>query len=197
MWRISIGLFAGSGVLAGLSIEAAALPQSQIVRWPLLEVAPIILVVVAIGFFILGVLFGIGGIVRWLVGYWWAVQIPLVRWYCRYWPMERIAQVSSVGIEVRDSPGRIRLECSAQFGHINNTVTWSRELAGHGNGGSSIEFPQQAVAFLPEPHEGDTATITIRAKPRIWKGRARSSMQLVTIGVSDHRPTPDIPRSPN
>ena len=168
---------------------AASIPPEQYQRWPVLELMPVILAIVAIGFFILGTLFGIGCVARCIWRYFHAVEVPTTQWYCRYWPLQRIAQVHSVLINVHRWAGTVQVECHAQFG--KEKVRWLTTASES----VYVEFPQQKVDFVSDPNEGDPASIVIKVKPRWWRGRSSERIQQVSIGITDHRPVHDTPDS--
>lgn len=176
-------------VLAALAFAAAELNQGREQSSAALDLLTTIFIVASVVFLILCMLFGGLFVAVWIWRYFHAVEITAGQWYCRYWPLQRIAQVSGVVIKCRDWAGTLKVSCHAQF--VKEEVRWATALGG--NGSLVVEFPQQAVAFASDPKEGDPAIIVIRAEPSWWRGRPSQRIQRINIGITDHRQavTPD------
>ncbi len=117
-----------------------------------------------------------------------AVEVVNGQWYFRYWPLERIAQVYSVPVSMRDGVGPVKVSCQAQFG--DDEVKFLRMIPDGNRGTIVIEFDQQKVDFASDPKEGDTAWLVVRAEPHWWRGRPSQRIQRIAIGITDHRPGP-------
>lgn len=174
-------------LLAGLAFAAATLNEQRSKDSAALEALTIVFVVGAICLLVLSVLFAIAFAATLVWRYFHAVEVPPGQWYCRYWPNERIAQVSGVAVTVREWAGTVRVNCYAQF--VDEEVRFSSSLGAHANGTLLIEFPQQKVDFASDPKEGDPAIIQVAAEPLWWHGRPSQRIERITIGITDRRPT--------
>ena len=170
-------------VLIGLAFAAAAfnadgegIPGVRALNWAF--------ILGAIIFLVLSVFFGLALIALTIWNYFHAVEVPPSKWYCRYWPAQRIAEVSGVKVRTRESAGRVRVYCQARFAE-DALAQLSTSLDGDGT--HLVDFPQQGVDFANDPQEGDLAIVTITANPAWWRGRPAKRTQPVEVGITDHR----------
>jgi len=193
--KASGACFGVAGVLAGLAIATASLNRAGAKDSAGLDALTLIFVVAALALLGLGVLFGLA--VAWTLvwRYFHAVDVPSGQWYCRYWPGERIAQVTGVGVTVREGAGTVRVNCHAQF--KEEEVSFALSLGPHVNGTLNVDFPQQKVHFASDLREGDPAEIVVIAEPSWWRGRPSKREQRIAVGITDHRPavTPEEVRA--
>ena len=179
----SFGSFAVALTLAGLALGAANVQSKD---------APAYLEPLAWLFFIGALIFlaiAILGAVLWVVLWGWryfhAVDVREGDWSSRYWPLQRIAEVSNVVVAVRRWAGAARISCQMEF------PDGEQHYAAHvflSDGTQSIQFPQKHVDLSSEPKEGDRVTITVSARPEWWRGRASHRTAESLIGITDHRP---------
>ncbi len=190
--------------LAGLAIGTAQLSEAQGTQSASVELLTWIFVIASFTAIAATIGLFVALLIVWTYRYLHAVRVMPGQWCARYWPLERIAQVSGIQIKHEEWAGNIRLICQAEFG--SGKATFTRTERGFISGTYGVEFPQQPVDFLDDPKEGDTANITVEAIPSWWRGRPSHLIQQASIGITDHRPTesreqpqssPDTAGSPN
>jgi hypothetical protein len=164
MAKVSGALLGAAGALAALAFASASQQDEQSAT--VLRTLSWVFAVGSVATFVLSFLFALAYAIRLVWRYFHAVELPDSQWYCRYWPHEEIAQVTSVGIETHDWTGAVDLTCCAQVG--DDEVTFTLGLRGHDDGRHSLSFEQTRAKPAIEPLEGDPVDVEIVARPRWW-----------------------------
>ena len=170
--------------LAGLALGSAALLRTEPAY---LEPLAWLFFFGALVFLGIAMLVASAWVGMWGWRYFNAVDVRDGDWFSRYWPLERIAQVSGVSVDIGHWAGKVTVYCQMEFtgsehSYIAEAIGWSRSQI--------IEFPQQPVDLTSEPTEGDKVAITVSAKPAWWRGRPSHRTVESRIGITDHRATP-------
>lgn len=188
--RASGACFGAALLLAGLALGSAALNEQRTESSEFLDLLTIVFIVASIAFLSLCVISGLIFVGVWAWGYLHAVEVLPGQWYFRFWPHERLAQASGIAVRVRKSAGAVNVKCRAQIGRDGrDKVVSIAEIPAGLNRTYGPEFPQQRVVDLgSDPNEGDVAWLVVNAWPSWWRGRPSELIQMVNIGVTDHRP---------
>jgi hypothetical protein len=179
------GSYAACTALVTLALGSYGANQARGGPSPLLDALTVIFAGLAVVFLIVGTAILLLWAARWIWRYFHTVEVHTQQWYCRYWPLQRILQVSSVPITTGDWAGKVSVSCEVQIG--GEAVHFLSTISEHSHGSSIIQFPQQSVSLATHPAEGDPALVRIKAQPSWWRGRSHELMQTVEIGITDHR----------
>ena len=181
-------LFTTATVLFGLALAAAAVPEEQKTAWylDLLDILTAIFVLASFAALLAALLLTISFVIALGYGFFHSVEIPSEKWYCRYWPAQRKAQVSGIAVAVRGSSGRVQISAEAAFGS-DSIAQFSSSVEGDGT--HWPEFRQEDVDFSIDPQEGDLATVTVKVTPAWWRGQQATRTEQVRVGITDHRKT--------
>lgn len=184
------GCYAASTALATLALGSYAANQARGESSPLLDALTVTFAGLAVVFLIVGTAILLLWAARWIWCYFHTVEVHPQQWYCRYWPLQRLLQVSGVPITTRDWAGKVSVSCEVQI--FDEAMHFLSTISEHSHGSLTIEFPQQSVSLATHPVEGDPAMVRIKAQPSWWRGRSDELMQLVQIGITDHRSQDEI-----
>ena len=182
VWSFGLAL-----TLAGLALGSAALDAQSEDHPAYLEPLAWLFFIGALVFLAIAIFVAVVWVGLWVWRYFHTVIVREGNWHSRYWPLQRIAQVYGVSVEIGNWAGEVNVSCQAQFPDCEQPYVAQINRWG---GSQSIEFPQQPINLRSEPNEGDKVAITVRAKPAWWRGRASHRTVESRIGITDHRPNP-------
>jgi hypothetical protein len=171
------GCYVAFTVLVALALGSYAANQARGESSPLLDALTLTFAGLAVVFLIVGTTILLLWAARWICRYFHTVEVQTQQWYCRYWPLERLLQVSGVAVTTRDWAGKVSVSCEVQIG--DEAVHFLSSISEHSHGSLIIQFPQQSISLATHPAEGDPAMVRIKAQPSWWRGRSHELMQTV------------------
>src|SRR5450759_4548565 len=101
------GCYVAFTVLVALAIGSYAANQARGESSPLLDALTLTFAGLAVVFLIVGTTILLLWAARWICRYFHTVEVQTQQWYCRYWPLQRLLQVSGVPIITRDWAGKV------------------------------------------------------------------------------------------
>ena len=164
------GLVAVTGALTSATLANQQEQQSPPGDTVLLDALTVAFAALAVALFVDGTVCLIFFIAIWIWRYFHAVKVLHDgQWYCRYWPLQRIVEVSGVRIGVRDWAGNVKVACTLRVGETN--AVFPCQIPGGQDGPYGASFGQQAINLPIDPNEEDPVSVLVRAVLAWWRGR--------------------------